>query len=326
MTNSLPDVIKRTVYQHPHPYVNALSLHPTEPLLAMTGSRLIALFDMDEGEIYHVFEPQITQELQYGFGCDFSPTGEQLAVSYYGGVVEIFSTHDRRPLHHLQLICGTPFISRRVAYIPGSGPLRLCFIGTDGQIILWDQETERIVWRYRSQYGSFCDFTLDQQGCHIFAVQTSWGEQNHLTIHEVETGIMRQVRLPSLMWAVACTADGSRLALGGQRGDVYLYETASMRELARWQGGPVTSMRFGPDDRALFVLRTKAITRIDAASGKEETVWSDDLESLYALAIHPESQDLFVAGLKGTVRSLTLPESGTAQQTLSFADAAWPPG
>lgn len=229
---------ERIVYEHPHTFINALRLRPgPSQELAMVGHRLIGLiWPLGEART-DAFEDRG----RFAFDCDYDPRGQRLAVAHHGGLVEVYETSTGARLHEVRILRGPPFGARRVAFAPDGD--RLVIAGTDGQIVVWSLSRQEIVWRHLNTAGAYGDMCL-HDGVILGAQYDDDHGDHSITLHELETGVMRRMAIESTPWTASFSADGERFAVGGERGVLEIFTTSDLRRLQRYEGlGPINHVR-----------------------------------------------------------------------------------
>ena len=112
-------------------------------------------------------------------------------------------------------------------------------------------------------------------------------------------------RLPGWVGAVAYSPDGRLLATGSSDHVVRLWEAATVKEVAAFQGHSdyVASVAFSPDGKLLASASFDGTARLwDAAAHKVTAVLRGHRGVVMSVAFNPDGTTLATGGLDGTVR------------------------
>ena len=115
-----------------------------------------------------------------------------------------------------------------------------------------------------------------------------------------------------VVYSVAWSSDGTRLATAGQDRTVHLWEWPSGKELRvfRDHSEAVTRVCFAPDGKSLYTAsQDHSIHRYDAATGQTLKVFSGHADAVTALALSPDGRNLVSSGPEPRLRWWN-PDSG----------------
>jgi WD40 repeat protein len=107
--------------------------------------------------------------------------------------------------------------------------------------------------------------------------------------------------------SVAYSPDGKTLASGGQDGTIKLWDVATGKERATFQGHPVsdwvTSVAYSPDGKTLASGSGETIKLWDVATGKEQaTLNNGHTASVKSVTYSPDGKTLASAGRDQTIK------------------------
>jgi WD40 repeat protein len=284
-------------------HINGLAVSPDGTRLAVVGQNYGRIDRLPAGEI----DVWLELRWNWGYDCAFSPDGSMLAVCFHGGHVEIFdAVTGKRIGDELKGHGGVPDGVRRLAFSPDGATL--ITVGQDARVIAWDVARQTQRWRHFAARGSFEAVTFTPDGTQVIAshVKTTGGEENFLVVLDAATGEATTHPMPSSMWALCFTPDGTQLAMGGEAKTAAICDPATFEVRRTLDLGKTVRLVNSPDGRWLYgVSEAGSMVRWaygDAKAAAE--VLADETGPLWALTAAPDGT-MHAIGTRGELLSMT---------------------
>ncbi|UIX31152.1 nSTAND1 domain-containing NTPase [Streptomyces sp. GQFP] len=216
---------------------------------------------------------------------------------------------------------------------PGRGSVELWDVRTGGREAALALDTDP------APGGRQLPFTASRLGAVGFsptgralAVRTvRKGRTEVVEVRDVATGRLRQSRALGAVGTAVFSPDGTRLAILGVEGSVWIWHlsTGVLRTARNGHGEPVRAVAFSPDGRTLAVVDIEAdgeqITLLDAATGRTQRTIDPGARSPLSLAFGPDGHMLAtVAGGNGLVKTWDA-RTGQLQDSFSVSGQAASP-
>lgn len=243
----------------------------------------------------------ISGHAKHSFTATFDRSGRLVATVSGRQTVRVWDIASKDLKHELTPFAGEVY---DVAFSPEG--TRLATAGKEG-IQVWNLETGAVIHRFTTANGTPMGFGDRVE----FAHRGSWlagGHERGATIWDSDTGM--EVRTfgveknSSWLSSARLTADGSRLATCGHRGDLQLWDTATGRELFKVEEeNSLYTLTFSPDERQIYACGLDDdILIVDAKTGQELGRLSGHANGANTVAFSSDGKRLVSAGRDGVVK------------------------
>jgi WD40 repeat protein len=235
--------------------VNALAFSPDSKLLASAGSDLkIKLWDPATGQETRAIPVAGVTGL---FALTFTAEGKQVAV--WASTATSTQVHFYDPSTGARpKMVNVPNRHPCLAFA-GDGTLAALGTGKGGDVLVWDLDKgQQLGATFRAHLDGVSDliFTPDKK---FLITGSETGEVKIWDLAKRETPVRTIKAHPKRINAFAIQPDGSRFATTGD-GVVQLWETASGKELRRWDfGSPIRNMAFTPDGKQVATANPNTV-------------------------------------------------------------------
>jgi DNA-binding beta-propeller fold protein YncE len=192
-------------------------------------------------------------------------------------------------------------------------------------LFIWDEKMGRTARRYDVgvRAWAYC-VAFSPDGERLAVALDSQGKPVTVLSSAADREILVPKGLGEGARSLAFSADGKRLAAGGMRGTVKVWDAITGHELLtfRGQGAPVNSVALSPDGTRLATCAvSEAVTLWDATTGKQVSTLRNGSNTMFAntycynAAFSPDGKRLAAGGRENTVRVWDV-ETGQEQFSL----------
>jgi WD40 repeat protein len=252
------------------PGVRAVVFSPDEKIVATGGDdRDIRLWDAVSG--------QALGEPMHGHNGAlrallFIDDGQGLVSSDEFGDTRVWSVQDRRPLKILRGYAG------RINGLAAVGSHAVLSYGENGKIIQWDP----FAWPDRLA---------------VTLVHPSPDARPRVV------GATDRRHFPDLLWSVAFSPSGRRLASGADDGAVVVWELSTNQEIARFecQPGQVFALKFSPDESSIACGGLGDVVHIRDLSSGGDTILTGG-HPAGSIDFSPDGESVAIGYLDGAIR------------------------
>jgi eukaryotic-like serine/threonine-protein kinase len=275
--------------------LSRISFGPHGRLLAAGAfDNLVRVFEVPSGRLVKTFRGHERSIADVSFG----PDGMQLASIGIDGLVKVWDLAVEES-NELKLSGGIPNLKYSAVSLKGD---RIAGGNYDGNIIVWEAETGLVVAQgkapTRGSWGRGLAFSPD--GSRL----ASW-TGNEIYLWNLATGMEKpDLALTHHAFDVAFSHDGGKLALGGDKQVLKVWDIASNREVVSFKPkGQLKSVRFSADDSQLITASLKGSIELwDVSSGAKTREITGHQFAVNEAILNDEAGKLASAGVDGTVR------------------------
>jgi WD40 repeat protein len=294
-----------------------VAFSPTGEYLAAAGATDIKLWQAAGGKEVFTLSGHTGRVRSLAF----SPDGKYLAAGDEARAVKIWDTATGKEFRTLP---GHTDVVHGVAFSPDGN--RLASAGDDRTVRVWDVQAGREVATFRGHNEGFCAVAFSPDGKRLVAA--TWGVaqfqstgyggatlQRHegqslpgeVTVWDVtsapESG--RCTGHEGVVWGVAFSPDGKRLASGSGDATVKVWDATTRQVLVTLRGhsGQVFGVAFSPDGKTLASAGEDGTVRLwDVAGGQPLHALRGHKGAVYMVAFGPDGRRLASAGADQTVK------------------------
>jgi WD40 repeat protein len=250
-----------------HKYL-PIAFSPDGGLIATTGKQgTIGFIEATTGRLL----AKLQGHSQPVHALAFSRDGERLVSGCRDGLIKLWETKTRRELGMMKAESGW---INSLAFSPDGN--RIVSGSGDGSIILWNahggdklRELQESPRKARRTSVTSVAFSLD--GNWIVSGCTGGG-QAKLELWDARTGQKKWTVKPLLVFSVAFSPDGRRIALGHADNTVRLHdvETGSERMVLKGHSAPVRSVAFSPDGKRIVSASADQTIKLWDSEGRRD--------------------------------------------------------
>jgi WD40 repeat protein len=276
--------------------------------------------------------PQTAPELvvQTGTGApqspvDYSPDGRWIATAY----AEAVTIWEASSGHLWGSLVAHSASIRTISFSPDS---RWVASGSDdNSVIVWDIASRRVIRRVTTANESVGAVVFSPDGRQLVAGTGRIGLMNRVNgvltevvedcspyMWDTATWVPSRLTPPhhGAVQAVQFSPDGKYLSTGGGHdGAIVLWETATRRQVRRWEAGRVMSLSFSPSGQRLAAIVEDGIRIWDSGGGAPRTLSRPGKPGPGDVRFSPDGRWLAATDSSGQVR---LWDSTTYQTTVSL--------
>jgi serine/threonine protein kinase/WD40 repeat protein len=210
-------------------FVSQCIAHPSKPWLAVSDSRLIDIWDVDQGRKVHSLE---------GTRCVFSKDGTTIAVAQKGGI-SLWSTDSWHLIRELVL---PEYRVIALAFAPDG---RLAASTADGHLRIWDKDSSRELNHWKRP-RPILQLVFNSDGKRLIEGYASTIVYSNPENEELPGEIAASISLRGIL---AATADPDRLVFVGASGEVIVWDIARRQAVRTYRGhsAGVSALAVSPD-------------------------------------------------------------------------------
>ena len=244
----------------------------------------------------------------------FDADGTRVAISDESAAIQIWDAHAGKELMILSRSKGR---AKRLIFSPVSA--RMFTSGDDGQVALWDLGTGHEVATISAHTGTVNDMAITGDGNRLATA----GSDYKVKLWDISSDQAIDAPLftfdqPGSVFAVAFSADGSKLAAGIQDGtiSVCILSTGKESIVLRGHSDAVTAVAFDPDGNRILTASLDGTARVwDANSGQELFTLRGHTGSVTSVAYSPDGSRIATASQDGTAK---LWDAASGEEILTF--------
>jgi streptogramin lyase len=199
-------------------------------------------------------------------------------------------------------------------------------VGGYRAVTVWDTEAGRPVGCLTGLSGSVLSLAFSPDGKHLAAAGGAPAESGEVRIYDLgaktlgsDTAFKTLAGHSDVVYSVAWSPEGTRLATGSQDRTARLWEWPSGKELKvlRDHSEAVTRVGFAPDGKSLYTAsQDHNLRRTDASTGEAQRVFNGHGQPVLALAIKPDGSRILSSGVEPRLRWWN-PDDGN---TINYSD------
>jgi WD40 repeat protein len=259
------------------PRIEALAFSRDGRFLAASGG---APSEFGEIQVWHVAAGSLVRSIRAGadtlYGVSWSDDGSRLAVGGADKRVRAFDAVTGAPVmqcdNHLDWVFGTAFVhdGSKLISISRDSAVKLIDVSNGHLIDDAARPREPVLAVARHPRDDLVAFTGTEGRVRLHRMAPRGGRLKEGDDKE-ESAVREFEHMATSLHAVAFNADGSRLACGGQSGEVRLFATDSgqRKTTIRDAGGPIFALAFHPTNNWLATAGLDGRVRFfDAADGR----------------------------------------------------------
>jgi WD40 repeat protein/serine/threonine protein kinase len=223
----------------------------------------------------------------------FSPDGARLVSGCEDSSVRLWDATTGKELATFR---GHTANVQSVAFSPDGQ--WLASAGDDGVVKLWDAlrgaEPVTLSGGDGSKWLSDVIFNADGQVLYSFSGWSTNGAPDGIKLWDWHRTQQVRVFPDSAGWLIgmAMSPDKKRIASADRKGTITFWDAVSGRRLERWAvgAGPIQSLAFSPDGKALGYTSGNKVTVIDADNRREIAIFQSSGSALYSLTFSPDNR------------------------------------
>jgi RNA polymerase sigma factor (sigma-70 family) len=258
------------------------------------GDNPIHIWEVATGKEIRRLEPETKPPVPSSVRVIFSPDGAMLASAGPGRCIRLWEVATGRQIRRLEGDVSPEAFS-------SDGKL-LAATNWSGKILLWDLATgkETQIAGPGTEHWSMCCATFTPDSARLISCWSDkavrvWDLSTHKQIRTLE------LKAPFKYGSMAISHNMKVIASGNEAGLIQLWETATGKELRRWQAhnNMVAPLAFSFDDKLVLsggFFQDSALRVWDAATGKELHSFAGHCGLIEWLAFAPDGRSLFSAG------------------------------